>query len=102
MDPAKLIQGYEKIMRTIYSPREYYQRALDSMRRTAQQFAEPQHYKLISSLTSFTRVMLKLGVLDSERREFWRFLTQTLLKHRNKLAESLRPGSDGLSFPQVE
>src|SRR4030095_7745837 len=53
MDPAILIQGYETIMRTIYSPPEYYQRALDSMRRTAQQFSEPQHYKLISSLTSF-------------------------------------------------
>src|SRR4026208_216143 len=38
MDPAMLIQGYQSIMRTIYAPREYYQRALDSMRRTAQQF----------------------------------------------------------------
>src|SRR5215217_9489238 len=30
MDPALLIQGYQSIMRTIYSPREYYQRALES------------------------------------------------------------------------
>src|SRR6185295_9802506 len=30
MDPALLIQGYQTIMRTIYSPREYYERALDS------------------------------------------------------------------------
>src|SRR5258707_8956926 len=95
MDPALLIQGYQTIMRTIYSPREYYQRALDSMRRTAQQFAEPQHYKLISSLISFTRIMLRLGVLDRERKEFWRFLTHTLLKHRNKLAESLRLAAMG-------
>jgi radical SAM superfamily enzyme YgiQ (UPF0313 family) len=101
MDPALLIRGYETIMRTIYSPREYYQRALDSMRRTAQQFSEPQHYQLISSLTSFTRVMLKLGVLDCERREFWRFLTQTLLKHRNKLAESLRLAAMGYHFRKL-
>jgi len=101
MDPAILIQGYETIMQTIYSPREYYQRALDSMRRTAQQFSEPQHYKLISSLTSFTRVMLKLGILDCERREFWRFLTHTLLKHRNKLAESLRLAAMGYHFRKL-
>src|SRR5207244_2176961 len=44
MDPAVLIQGYQTIMRTIYSPREYYQRALDSMRRTAQHFSDPQPY----------------------------------------------------------
>ena len=101
MDPALLIQGYGTIMRTIYSPREYYQRALDSMRRTAQEFSEPQHYKLISSLTSFTRVMLKLGVFDGERKEFWRFLTQTLLKHRNKLAESLRLAAMGYHFRKL-
>src|SRR5438093_13515778 len=60
MDPAILIQGYQTIMRTIYSPREYYQRALDSMRRTAQQFTEPQHYNLVSGLASFARIMVRL------------------------------------------
>src|SRR5436190_535613 len=101
MDPQLLIQGYQTIMRTIYSPHEYYQRALDSMRRTTQQFSEPQHYKIMSSLTSFTRVMLRLGVLDRERREFWRFLTETLLKHRNKLAESLRLAAMGYHFRKL-
>src|SRR5436190_23411487 len=48
MDPAILIKGYQRIMQTIYSPREYYQRALDSMRRTAQQFHEPNHYNLLN------------------------------------------------------
>src|SRR3989449_2642421 len=84
MDPALLIQGYQTIMRTIYSPREYYQRALDSMRRTAQEISEPQHYDLMNGLASFMRIMVKLGVLDSERKEFWRFLGQALAKHRDK------------------
>src|SRR5258708_14647912 len=59
MDPALLIQGYQTIMRTIYSPREYYQRALDSMKRTAQQFSEPQHYDAINALASFMLIMVK-------------------------------------------
>src|SRR3989442_3731276 len=101
MDPAILIEGYEKIMRTIYSPREYYQRALDSMRRTAQQFSEPQHYNILNSLTSLTRVMLKLGVLDGERKEFWRFLTQTLVRHRDRFAESLRLAAMGYHFRKL-
>jgi hypothetical protein len=33
---------------------------------------------------------MKLGVLDRERKEFWRFLTHTLIKNRERLAESLR------------
>src|SRR5205809_6611223 len=95
MDPAFLIQGYQTIMRTIYSPGEYYERVFLSLRRTAQEFAEPHHYNIVNAFSSLTRVMLKLGVIDCERREFWRFLTQTLLKHRNKLAESLRLAAMG-------
>jgi radical SAM superfamily enzyme YgiQ (UPF0313 family) len=45
MDPKLLIQGYQKIMRTIYSPREYYARALDSMRRTARIISELQPFQ---------------------------------------------------------
>src|SRR5437016_7732129 len=101
MDPALLIQGYQTIMRTIYSPRVYYQRALDSMRRTAQQFSEPQHYDIINGLTSLTRVMVRLGVLDRERKEFWRFLTQTLIRHRDRFAESLRLAAMGYHFRKL-
>src|SRR5205807_204861 len=62
MDPALLIQGYQTIMRTIYSPREYYERALDSMRRTAQQFSEPQHKGIIWDATIFM-VLFHVGAL---------------------------------------
>lgn len=101
MDPALLIQGYQSIMQTIYSPREYYERALASMRRTAQQFTEPQHYNVISGLTSLTRVLVRLGVIDRERKEFWRFFTKTLLKHRNRMAESLRLAAMGYHFRKL-
>jgi radical SAM superfamily enzyme YgiQ (UPF0313 family) len=101
MDPALLIQGYQTIMRTIYSPREYYQRALDSMKRTAQQFSEPQHYNAINAVTSLTRVLLRLGVLDGERKEFWRFITKTLITHRDRLAESLRLAAMGYHFRKL-
>lgn len=101
MDPALLIQGYQTIMRTIYSPREYYQRALDSMKRTAQQFSEPQHYNAINALTSLTRVLIRLGVFDGERKEFWRFITKTLITHRDKLAESLRLAAMGYHFRKL-
>ncbi|MGZ5437393.1 MAG: B12-binding domain-containing radical SAM protein [Pyrinomonadaceae bacterium] len=101
MDPAILIQGYQRIMQTIYSPREYYERALVSMKRTAHEFTERPHYNALNAAASFTRILLKLGVFDRERREFWRFFTQTLLKHRNRLAESLRLAAMGYHFRKL-
>src|SRR5712691_1523208 len=101
MDPAFLVQGYQTIMRTIYSPRVYYERVLASMKRTAQQFTEPQHYNVINGFASLTRVLVRLGVIDRERKEFWRFLTQTLFKHHNRLAESLRLAAMGYHFRKL-
>lgn len=101
MDPALLIQGYQTIMRTIYSPREYYQRALDSMKRTAKQFSVPQHQDFANGIASLTRILLKLGVVDRERKEFWRFLTHTLLRHRDRFTESLRLAAMGYHFRKL-
>jgi radical SAM superfamily enzyme YgiQ (UPF0313 family) len=101
MDPDLLIRGYQSIMRTIYSPREYYGRALDSMTRTHQEFVEPQHYNLISGFSALVRVLVKLGVFDSERKEFWRFFTQSLVRHHDKMAESLRLAAMGYHFRRL-
>jgi radical SAM superfamily enzyme YgiQ (UPF0313 family) len=101
MDPALLIQGYQRIMQTIYSPREYYERALVSLKRTAHEFTERPHYETLNALASFTRILLKLGVFDRERKEFWRFFTKTLLKHRNRMAESLRLAAMGYHFRRL-
>jgi hypothetical protein len=99
MDPAVLIEGYQSLMQTIYSPREYYQRALDSMRRTAQEFVAPERYSVVSAVTAFTRVMLRLGLFDAERKEFWRFFTKALRHY--KLAETLRLAAMGYHFRKL-
>src|SRR5436853_170846 len=101
MDPALLIQGYQTIMRTIYSPREYYERVLDSMRRTAQEFHEPNHYSLVNGMASLMRVLIKLGLFDRERKEFWRFVSQSVVKHSERLAESLRLAAMGYHFRKL-
>ena len=102
MDPAFLIQGYQTIMQTIYSPREYYQRVLDSMKQTAtRHFSEPTHYSVIRAATTLTRVFLKLGVLDRERKEFWRFITRALFKHRSRIADSIRLAAVGYHFRKL-
>jgi radical SAM superfamily enzyme YgiQ (UPF0313 family) len=101
MDPALLVEGYQRIMRTIYSPREYYERVLDSMRRTAQEFREPNHYNLVNGFASLMRVLLKLGVFDRERKEFWSFFTRAVIKHRNRVAETLRLAAMGYHFRRL-
>ena len=101
MDPARLIRGYQSIMRTIYSPREYYQRVLDSMRRTPHDSSESQQYELINGIASLMRVLIKLGLFDRERKEFWKFMSKALVKHRHRFAESLRLAAMGYHFRKL-
>ena len=101
MDPARLIAGYESIMKTIYKPREYYQRALDSLKRTAHETKEPTPYNLLDEIKGFSRLVLKLGVIDGERKEFWRFFIQALRKHHDRMTESLRLAAMGYHFRKL-
>src|SRR2546430_558059 len=61
MDTARLIEGYQRIVRTIYSPAEYYKRALDCLSHLTQG-PEPRHNNLISDVLAFIRIALALGV----------------------------------------
>ena len=101
MDPQRLIDGYKLLMRTIYEPSEYYQRVLDSLRRTRQLMPEPTRMKLMSALAAFTRMIIRLGVLDSERKEFWRFLATAFARHRDQFQQSMRFAAMGFHFRKL-
>jgi radical SAM superfamily enzyme YgiQ (UPF0313 family) len=101
MDVEKLITGYQRIMRTIYKPSEYYRRALDSLQRVPQDFPEAHQYHGFKAVTAFLRVAFKLGVLDAERREFWRFFIQAARKHHDRMTELLRHAAMAYHFRKL-
>lgn len=101
MDLQRLVEGYQSIMRTIYKPREYYERALNSLKRTSHTIPEPTNYSGIYAVKAFTRIALRLGVIDSERKEFWRFFLKALKRHRSRVAESLRLAAMGYHFRKL-
>ena len=47
------------------------------------------------------RLVLKLGVIDGERKEFWCFLIQALRKHHDRMTESLRLAAMGYHFRKL-
>jgi hypothetical protein len=100
MDPARLVEGYQSIMSTIYSSREYYERALECLRRVTYG-PSPRYSSVLHDFVSLARITLKLGILDRERWEFWRFVREATAKHRDKLADSLRLAAMGYHFRKL-
>jgi radical SAM superfamily enzyme YgiQ (UPF0313 family) len=101
MDPARLIEGYQSIMRTIYSPGEYYRRALECLRRLPKEDSTPIDFNLFRDFMALSRITLKLGVLDRERTEFWRFVCHAIAEHRDKFAHSMRFAAMGYHFRKL-
>lgn len=101
MDVDTLVNGYQTIMKTIYKPREYYQRALDSLKRTAHEVPEPTPYNILDEAKGLFRLLFKLGVVDAERREFWRFFIKAVRAHHDRMTESLRLAAMGYHFRKL-
>jgi len=102
MDSTRLVEGYKTILRSIYDAREYYDRALECLKRVSQPGPKSQRRNsLITDVSALTRIMLKLGVRDRQRFEFWRFVTQTLAHHRGAFADSMRLAAMGYHFRKL-
>ena len=102
MDSTRLVEGYKSILRSIYDAREYYDRALECLKRVSQPGPKSQRRNsIIRDASSLARITLKLGVRDRERMEFWRFMTQTLAHHRGAFADSMRLAAMGYHFRKL-
>ena len=101
MDAARLVEGYKAIMRTIYKPGEYYARALECVRRMSVDSPEPNKHNLLTGAAALARIALRLGVLDRERREFWRFFRRAVAEHRAAFAVSMRLAAMGYHFRKL-
>ncbi len=102
MDSVRLVEGYKSILRSIYDTREYYDRALECLKRVSQPGPKSQRRNSIArDVSTLARIMLRLGVRDPDRMEFWRFLTQTLAHHRGAFADSMRLAAMGYHFRKL-
>jgi predicted ester cyclase len=101
MDATRLIEGYKSLMRTIYSPGEYYQRALNCLERVVAGAPEARRNRVASDVMALFRIVLALGVRDRARGEFWRYLRRALTRHREKFTEAVRLAAVGYHFRKL-
>ena len=100
MDTARLVEGYKRILSTIYSPAEYYKRALDCLSHLTQG-PEPRKTRLTSDLAAFARIAFVLGLLDGARMDFWRYMKSSLTEHRQNFAHAVTLAAMGYHFRKL-
>ena len=74
-----LVKGYRKVIRGIYSPRPYYQRVRQSLRRCGKRSATTYRSRR-GHLRALLKSAILLGIVGRERLHYWRLLLWTLLR----------------------
>ncbi|QQS42502.1 MAG: B12-binding domain-containing radical SAM protein [Acidobacteriota bacterium] len=101
MERSRLIEGYKKVLKNIYSPREYYRRALDCLSRFKQERAAPRKIGIRRDLSALIRLLLTLGVLDKARFQFWKYFVKVMIFYPRNFAHGLTLAAMGYHFRKV-
>ncbi len=101
MDQTVLVDGFKSILRNIYSPKEYYLRALDCLSRFHVDRIEPRSSTLIKDMKAFYKIVMTLGIRDRSRVQFWGYLYKLLRFHPRDFSHGLTLAAMGYHFRQV-
>jgi radical SAM superfamily enzyme YgiQ (UPF0313 family) len=101
MDKTRLVEGYKEVLLNIYSPREYYKRALDCLSRFKQTQLAPRKISLAADLQALTKLVFTLGIRERSRLQFWSYVFQVLVKCPRNIAHGLTLAAMGYHFRKV-
>ncbi len=95
-----LVNGYRKIVGTIYAPEEFYQRVKNFLREY-----QPLPKKVIRiswcDIKAFLRSIVVIGVLGKERVQYWKLLGWSLLKRPRLFPVAVTCAIYGFHFRKV-
>lgn len=87
LEPDALTEGYRRLVKDLYTPREYYQRARVFLR--AYRPTGPRGRFRSTELRVLARSLWVLGIAAPGRWEFWKFIARSLLSHRQAIGEAI-------------
>jgi len=100
LDPRTLLEGYRRIVHTIYSPKEYFRRVrtfLSEYRRPKIGPKSRDRRNMRALLKAFWRI----GIVGSGRIHFWRLMLYVLGRCPTAFAEAIRMAIYGFHFRKV-
>ena len=100
MNHQALLNGYRKILATIYSPREYYQRVIGFLS-THEPLRQHRTTIRFAHLQALSRSMFLLGVLGKERWYYWRLFFWSLCRRPRHFSTAITLAIYGFHFRRV-
>jgi hypothetical protein len=100
MNVEALINGYRSILTTIYSPKQYYQRVINFLERY-QPLSRQRVQFDASRLGALLKSVLFLGIIDRERRHFWKLFLWSLIRYPRHFPLAITFAIYGFHFRKI-
>ena len=100
MNYRDLISGYSRVVKTIYSQKEYYFR----LKRFLNNYIPPSWNKnkiRFTEVKAFIRLVWLLGTLEKGRKYFWKLFVFTIFKHPQKFSLAMTMAVYGYHYRKV-
>ncbi len=100
MDSEKLLNGYKSILKTIYSPKYFYERVMQFLKDF-----EPKKKKVFhlnpNYILALFRSIMKLGVIGEERIYYWKLFIWTLFRKPQLFSLAILFAIYGFHFKKI-
>lgn len=100
MNSETLMNGYKKVLDTIYSPKHYYARVLNFLKEFRPQQKHIFHFRL-SYIQALGKSIIVLGVLGKERVYYWKLFFWSLFKRPRLFSLAILLSIYGFHFRKV-
>jgi radical SAM superfamily enzyme YgiQ (UPF0313 family) len=103
MGAEALVNGYRKIMQTIYSPEKYYERIIIFLEeyRPVKRRQRVSLALILAALKGLFKSVWYLGIVERSRRYYWKLVTKALFKYRRAFPEAVGMAIWGFHFRKV-
>lgn len=101
MNRERLIAGYQRIAKTLYTPKYYYERVRTFLRQYRPPVKKTRFRFDLRALVAFTRSNIQLGLIGRERLHYWRLLCWTMFKSPRLIGMSVSFAIYGFHFRKI-
>ncbi len=102
MDYDLLISGYKKVLKTLYAPKNYYERVRTFLREYIPPKKKKKAFRFrFDYLAAFIRAIVVLGVVGKERFHYWRLLIWTAISRPRLFPQAVTHSIYGFHFRKI-
>jgi hypothetical protein len=98
MNAETLINGYKSVLKSIYSPKEYYKRVLTFLKEYEPKVPLGKVKIQFNYILAFLKSIWRLGIIGRERFYYWKLIGWTLFRKPRLLTRAVTMAIFGFNF----